>query len=308
MALPLLSAGSAQAVADETWDRAAECESGGLWSANTGNGYFGGLQLTLGMWQAYGGIEFASRPDLASRAQQIAVAERILADQGKAAFPSCGVMSGLWQEFREEAEEVDRAEEAEEAQVEEEFGGAEDSAATEPPAAGTDEGAAADDGTTGAAPPAPEEPAAGSAGSSGAGGEAEREPAGGGADAGREPGGGAAPGAPGGGAGGDRERPEAHAEGGRDERAGEQGGDTSRGGRHRGDPDPAEADRAGEAGGGRHADRHEVRRGDTLSAIAVEYGVTGGWQALHAANETVIGDDPDYILPGQLLDLGVTVR
>ncbi|MDT0346865.1 transglycosylase family protein [Streptomyces litchfieldiae] len=264
-----MSAGSAQAVGDETWDRAAECESGGVWSANTGNGYFGGLQLTLGMWEEYGGLEFAARPDLASRAQQISVAERILEDLGKEAFPACGVLSGLWQEFREErGDEVDRAEEAEEAQAEEEIGGAEESAAPE---------AGAGEEEAGPAGPAEKEP-------EGSAGEPDPLP---------------------------WERPEEapaetpEAGGGLPE--GERA-ESSGSGRHRGEPDPAEAERAGEAGEGRHAERHEVRRGDTLSAIAVEYGVPGGWPALYAMNETVIGDDPDYILPGQELDLTVTGR
>ncbi len=102
LALPLLGAGSAQAVSDGAWDRTAECESGGVWSANTGNGYYGGFQLTLNMWEDYGGQEFADRPDLASRAQQITVAERILADQGQDAFPTCALLSGLWAEYRAE--------------------------------------------------------------------------------------------------------------------------------------------------------------------------------------------------------------
>jgi len=61
------------------WDRIAQCESGGNWAANTGNGYYGGLQFNLGTWRAYGG---SSRPDLVSREQQIAVAERVRAASG----------------------------------------------------------------------------------------------------------------------------------------------------------------------------------------------------------------------------------
>lgn len=70
------------------WDRIAACESGGNWHANTGNGYYGGLQFNLGTWQAYGGT---SRPDLVSREQQIAVAERVRdASGGYGAWPVCG--------------------------------------------------------------------------------------------------------------------------------------------------------------------------------------------------------------------------
>jgi hypothetical protein len=58
------------------WDRIAQCESGGNWSINTGNGYYGGLQFALSSWLSMGGDDFASRPDLASRAEQITVANR----------------------------------------------------------------------------------------------------------------------------------------------------------------------------------------------------------------------------------------
>ncbi|MGN6753365.1 MAG: ubiquitin-like domain-containing protein [Intrasporangium sp.] len=66
------------------WDRVAACESGGNWHINTGNGYYGGLQFSTGTWSAYGGGDFASRADLASREQQITVANRVYADNGLA--------------------------------------------------------------------------------------------------------------------------------------------------------------------------------------------------------------------------------
>jgi uncharacterized protein YabE (DUF348 family) len=70
------------------WDRIAQCESGGNWAANTGNGYYGGLQFSLGTWRAYGG---SGRPDQHSRADQIAVAERVrAAEGGYGAWPVCG--------------------------------------------------------------------------------------------------------------------------------------------------------------------------------------------------------------------------
>lgn len=95
LALPLLSAGGAHAADTTTWDRVAQCESGGVWSAASGNGFYGGLQLTQEMWDDHGGGAYASRPDLASRAQQIAVAETILDDLGPDAWPSCAVNAGL---------------------------------------------------------------------------------------------------------------------------------------------------------------------------------------------------------------------
>ncbi|MCW3156900.1 transglycosylase family protein [Micropruina sp. KQZ13P-5] len=64
------------------WDRIAQCESGGNWSINTGNGYYGGLQFATASWLANGGADFAPRADLASRAEQITVANRYYASAG----------------------------------------------------------------------------------------------------------------------------------------------------------------------------------------------------------------------------------
>jgi uncharacterized protein YabE (DUF348 family) len=70
------------------WDRIAECESGGNWAANTGNGYYGGLQFNLSTWQSYGG---SGRPDQNSREAQIAIAEKVrAAEGGYGAWPVCG--------------------------------------------------------------------------------------------------------------------------------------------------------------------------------------------------------------------------
>ncbi|WP_461029576.1 transglycosylase family protein, partial [Streptomyces sparsus] len=93
--MPLLAASGASAAEAPTWDRVAECESGGVWSSNAGNGYYGGLQLTLSTWEKFGGTAYADRPDLASRSQQIAVAEKILNSEGPDAWPGCAVTSGL---------------------------------------------------------------------------------------------------------------------------------------------------------------------------------------------------------------------
>jgi resuscitation-promoting factor RpfB len=72
------------------WDGVAQCESGGNWAINTGNGYYGGLQFDLGTWLANGGGAYAPRPDLASRDQQIAVANRLYAARGSSPWPVCG--------------------------------------------------------------------------------------------------------------------------------------------------------------------------------------------------------------------------
>jgi LysM repeat protein len=72
------------------WYAIAACESGGNWSANTGNGFYGGLQFTEQTWLAYGGGQYAPSANLASAAQQIAVAQRVLGGQGIGAWPVCG--------------------------------------------------------------------------------------------------------------------------------------------------------------------------------------------------------------------------
>ena len=90
MAAPLMAAGSASAATASEWDAVAQCESGGNWSINTGNGYYGGLQFSASTWAAYGGTAYAPQANQASKAQQIAVAEKVLASQGKGAWPVCG--------------------------------------------------------------------------------------------------------------------------------------------------------------------------------------------------------------------------
>ena len=72
------------------WDAIAACESGGNWSTSTGNGFSGGLQFSQGTWDAYGGGQYSSAAAGASRSQQIAVAQRVLAGQGIGAWPVCG--------------------------------------------------------------------------------------------------------------------------------------------------------------------------------------------------------------------------
>jgi LysM repeat protein len=83
-------AAPASAAAPNNWDAVAQCESSGNWAINTGNGYYGGLQFSQSTWAAFGGTEYASRADLATKAQQIAVAERTLDGQGPGAWPTCG--------------------------------------------------------------------------------------------------------------------------------------------------------------------------------------------------------------------------
>lgn len=94
VALPMVTAPGAQAASVGTWDKVAECESSGNWQANTGNGHYGGLQFSDSSWKAAGGTQYAPRADQASKAQQIAVAEKLLARQGPGAW-ACAGEAGL---------------------------------------------------------------------------------------------------------------------------------------------------------------------------------------------------------------------
>lgn len=86
------NAATPTATSASTWDALAQCESGGNWATNTGNGFSGGLQFTPQTWAAYGGT---GSPESASRAQQIAVAEKVQAGQGWGAWPACAAKLGL---------------------------------------------------------------------------------------------------------------------------------------------------------------------------------------------------------------------
>ncbi|MFF8451399.1 transglycosylase family protein [Streptomyces leeuwenhoekii] len=91
----LLTATTAAAASVETWDKVAACESGGNWSINTGNGYYGGLQFSQPTWEAYGGLSYAARADLATKKEQILIGEKVLARQGEGAWPTCGPAANL---------------------------------------------------------------------------------------------------------------------------------------------------------------------------------------------------------------------
>ncbi|MFI0512051.1 transglycosylase family protein [Streptomyces sp. WSLK1-5] len=95
IAVPLIGTGTAHAADVDTWNKVAACESSSNWSINTGNGYYGGLQFTQSTWEAYGGTRYAARADLATRDQQIAVAEKVLDGQGPGAWPACSERAGL---------------------------------------------------------------------------------------------------------------------------------------------------------------------------------------------------------------------
>jgi LysM repeat protein len=194
-AATLLGTGtSASAASSVNWDAIAQCESSGNWQINTGNGYYGGLQFAQSTWAAYGGTPYAARADLATRDQQIAIAEKVLAGQGIGAWPVCGAQAG---------------------------------SSTSYPAS-----------TTGA------QSRSGSSTASAPGGSTSQVSESGSADG------------------------------------------------------PQASTKSAESGS-----HYTVRSGDTLSAIAYEHHVGGGWHALYQENKQVVGGNPNLIVPGQQLTL-----
>jgi resuscitation-promoting factor RpfA len=98
-AAALLGPAAPASAAGVNWDAVAQCESGGNWHINTGNGYYGGLQFSRSTWNGYGGQKYASRADLASRSEQIAIAEKVLDGQGIGAWPVCGKKGGSTKKY-----------------------------------------------------------------------------------------------------------------------------------------------------------------------------------------------------------------
>ncbi|MEU9981987.1 transglycosylase family protein [Streptomyces sp. NPDC050856] len=312
IALPLLGAGSASAADSATWDRVAECESGGMWSADLGNGFYGGLQFSQETWEAYGGTAYAPRADLASRAQQIAVAEKVYAAKGSSAWETCAPIAGL-------AGGASAGKPAAPGKAEPSGTPSADPSGTAAPAdplgSATPTAPASPSGTT--APTAPASPSAPSdttAPSAPAGTtdpvrqpEPGREAApGAGAEAGPQPGAGSGTGSESGAGGGKHRGEPAKDETGATGPAGEVtiGGDTGNSvteretGAHASRGDGTARDLEGVPSG-----EYTVRAGDTLWAIAHAHQLEGGWAALYDANREALGADPDLILPGQSLDL-----
>lgn len=95
LALPFTMTGNAQAATVDTWDKVAKCESTNNWDINNGNGFFGGLQFTSSTWVAFGGTAYAPRADLATKKEQILIAEKVLKSQGPGAWPVCSVKAEL---------------------------------------------------------------------------------------------------------------------------------------------------------------------------------------------------------------------
>ncbi|MFG3659622.1 transglycosylase family protein [Streptomyces sp. NPDC047706] len=343
IAIPLLGATGASAAGGTTWDRVAECETGGSWSADTGNGYYGGLQLSQQDWEKYGGLMYATSADRASRSQQIAVAEKVLADQGVGAWATCGPLVGL--DVDTESAAVDT-------------GVADDASSTPSHARSGGSGSLSD--SLGLSHSSGRGHADGSSGSGGSGGGDESngssaptdstrssnpanptnstdstesgEPGGSGESGQSGPSGGSAPqetdGSTSPDSSGSPSSGESHESG--ETPSNSPSFDvpsstpstsnlTDTGalgtGKHRGSSADEGDSRVGESAG-RHASRgavgtraavdssYTVRDGDSLWSIADSLDVQGGWAALYAGNKGALGADPDHIVPGQELNVG----
>jgi resuscitation-promoting factor RpfA len=263
LVIPLLGATTANAADNTTWDAVAECESGGLWSANEDNGYYGGLQLDQETWEQYGGEDYAERPDLASRDQQITVAESLLDEEGAESFGDCAESTGLSQDSEGSPDvDPDGSEVA-------------DGPVAERPYPTLPEAPEDESGDTGSGETADPSETPDPSGSTGDGGSSydpddPTSPD----DSASHP-----------------SRDESDGRGDAEDGSGTDSGDSDDGsGTDSGSGDPAEG-------------KYRVAHGDSLSSIAEEQNVEGGWRELYERNRDVIGSDPCLIITGQELRL-----
>ncbi|OLZ67740.1 peptigoglycan-binding protein LysM [Streptomyces sp. IMTB 2501] len=339
IAIPLLGAASANAADGTTWDKVAECESGGSWSANSGNGYYGGLQISLDDWDKYGGTQYADSADQASRSQQIAVAEKILADQGTKPWAMCALTAGLTSHSgsvdvdpgvsgssgSSEGSGLSGGSDSSGLPDSSSPGSSSGSGSTSGSGSSSDAGPGSDSGSGSnsasgpdssgsSSPSATATPAPGSSPSKGATGTPQATDGSTGTSAPKSDKGDKSGSNGDGNRKGDNSSPTATPGTDESDNSQQSGGswslvDTgalSSGGRHRGESaDESAANGQNAPRSGRHADRepgtYTVREGDSLASIADSLGVDGGWHALYAANEKVIGADPNHITAGQTL-------
>lgn len=324
IAIPLLGATGASAADGTVWDKVAECESGGSWSADNGDGHYGGLQLTQDDWERYGGLDYASSPDLASRSQQIAVAQEILADQGTRPWGTCAVLNGLTK--KSGSVDLDTGVEDDSPSAVSGSSGLLDSSnssnssdssseSDSSDSSGASESSTPSDDSSESAsstPDASSESPGKSSSSPSSSGKSEKPST---SDASPEASASQSPeSSPTEAANADNEDNWSQDAGfwslvdtgsvdGAAESAVEEA--TAGTGRHRG-PSAEESDSAEVTtkSTGRHAS-YKVREGDTLASIADSLDLDGGWRALYQANKKAIGTDADHISPGQTLDVPV---
>ncbi|XUL90423.1 transglycosylase family protein [Streptomyces galilaeus] len=287
IAIPLLGAAAANAADGTTWDKVAECETGGSWSENSGNGHYGGLQVTQDDWSKYGGEDYAPTADLASRSQQIAVAEKILDAKGTSEWVTCALVAGL---------------------------------TTTSGSTNVDTGLASDSPSTGATDSSGSSDSDGSSGSFGLSDSSNTDPtpsdsAGTSGDDSQSP----TPSATDNPVKSDKsttpsvndssatDSPKLDESDNSEQAVGkwnlvdtgalgdstDEGVEQQSTGKHRG----ASAEESVTP------ETYTVRAGDSLASIADSLGYDGGWRALYAENKKVIGADPSAVVAGQTLDV-----
>ncbi|MCT9108436.1 LysM peptidoglycan-binding domain-containing protein [Streptomyces mirabilis] len=296
IAIPLLGATSASAADGTTWDRVAECESAGQWSADSGNGYYGGLQISQADWEKYGGLAYASSADEASRSQQIAIAEKLLDDRGLAAWPTCGPLSGLSKHSGDILVDTGVANDSSSTSDSSGSSDSSSSSATSTPSGSSgSSGSKSDSSSSGSSSKATENTTKADSGGDTQGADGSDADTTKSDDSGNS------------GQGGDSSGTSENA--------------TTGAGRHRGgtadeNTTDSAVDGRSDDSSGRHASRgvgasrdavdgsYVVRAGDNLWTIADALDLEGGWAELYDANKKTVGVDPNLILPGQSLAVG----
>ncbi|MFE5890347.1 transglycosylase family protein [Streptomyces sp. NPDC056462] len=311
IAIPLLGATSASAADGTVWDKVAECESGGSWSTDEGNGRYGGLQLTQDDWEQYGGLDYAPRPDLASRSQQISVAQAVLADQGTKPWGTCAVLNGLTP--KNGLADLDTGVEGDSPSEVSGSSGLLDSpgSSNSSDSPGSSNSSDASDGPSSSSSESPsassESPRNSSSSPSSSPSSSSKADNSAKPDASPDVKASKSP---------DSSPVETSDGDNQDNWVQDVGawslvdtsvltGEEAGAGRHRG-PSADESEAADPAAetSGRHAS-YKVRAGDTLASIADSLDLEGGWQALYDANAGAIGGDANDIAPGQTLDVPV---
>lgn len=311
IAIPLLGATGASAADGNVWDKVAECESGGSWSADDGNGRYGGLQLTQEDWDKYGGLDYATSPDLASRSQQISVAQNILEDQGVGAWRTCGLLSGLTKESG--SVDLDTGVEEDSPSAVSGSSGLLDSPdSSDSKGSSNSSGDSSNSSSSSSdsfdASPESSRNSPSSSSSSPKSDSSEKSDESSNATPSQSP------------DGSPVEAPKGDNQDNSEQSAGSWGlvdtgavdtgavdaeaTDAASGsGRHRGpSADESEAADGAVKSSGRHAS-YIVRAGDTLASIADSLDLDGGWRALYQANKQDIGADANHIFPGQTLEV-----
>jgi hypothetical protein len=308
IAIPLLGATGASAATGTTWDHVAECESGGSWSANDGNGYYGGLQMSQENWEKYGGTAYAETADLASRNQQIAVAEKLLADQGIAAWPTCGLLGGLSKDSGSADVDTGVGSGTPSASASDSSGSSESSgsggstgsggSSDSSNSSGSEESSGLLDALDGSSS-TPSLSATPSSGDSSA--KPDKKNSSGSEGSAAE---GAQP---------SSSSPVVSPEEDEADKSWQEGSSSALvdvgalgSGKHRGGSaeESATKSTASSATGRHAAGTYTVQEGDSLVSIADSLGLDGGWRALYAENKDRIGVDPSSIVAGQTLDTG----